>query len=636
MTHVKKIVLKHMLVASAAAVSLVCASGAGASGLAVPTWNDDLSVPLADTAQDGATVAPAANDTLRVRGAGPSSMFNRRSDHAGFSEDKLGRSFENYVRHVAAARGFTSTLNETSATNGTNAANVAWWAAAMRSTVRSNGTSLQNYSSLVDQALANSLQLGVFSELPAIRATGIDEAKGRFKPEFFTEARYADRNDPTTSVAQTRGSERLTDSDLSTEFGVRSRLKTGAEVTVSQRFSDYSTNQVEYNPREQSRSRTVVGLVQPLLRESGTVYNNSVKKIAEMETTASMEEFSRQAESHLLEINRTYWTLYLARSVYLQQKKSRDAVADIVTRITSREGVDSATLQVSRARAALAERDSELVRAKSAISNAEARLKALINSPELNSIGASAEIIPTDMPSVERVNLDESELVQDALSKRPEIQQAFIAYRTALLREGMAANESLPQLDLVMEGSLSGRDGDWKWGGALSDGWGSKPGYQIGVRFAVPLGHDDRKARYDRRKIESNQQSLQVRAAVETVMLELEVSANEYGVAHREMLRRADAVKFALEDQRIIRERWAAGLSAGQSGTDGVVYLDQLLNAQERVTRAEREFSEAQATFQVSSANLSRARGKLLSDLGLKVAQTENERGLPVFKLIKG
>jgi outer membrane protein TolC len=602
-----------------------------------PVWNDSVSAPVFSSVPQETVAAPAADTSaLRVRGDGATGVFGRRNDHAGSNEENLSRNFENYVRQLAVARGFTTSLNDAATGNGTTAANVAWWASDVRTSVRSNGTSQQNYAGLVDQALANSLQIGVFSELPAIRSTGIDEAEGRFKPEFFTEARYADRNEPTTSIAQTRGSERLTETDLSTEFGIRSRLKTGAEVTVSQRFTDYGTNQVEYNPREQARSRTVVGVVQPLLRESGGTYNKSVRKIAELETTASLQEFSRQAESHLLEINRTYWTLYLARSVYLQQKKARDSVADIVGRITSREGVDSATLQVSRARASLAERDSQLIRAKSAISNAEARLKALINSPELNSLGTSAEIVPGDIPFVERASLDEAQLVQEALKNRPEIQQSFLAYRTALLREGMAANESLPQLDLIMEGSLAGRDTDWKFGGALGDGWGARPGYQVGVRLAVPLGHDDRKARYDRRKIESNQQSLQVRAAVETVMLELEVSANEYGVAHREMLRRADAVKFAMEDQRVIRERWAAGLSTGQSGTDGVVYLDQLLNAQERVSRAEQEFSEAQATFQVANANLARARGLLLPNLGLKVAKVENERGLPVFKLVKG
>jgi outer membrane protein TolC len=624
--------------ASVTAAALIAGSAVAADHLVsvlVPSWTDDvIAVP-----QDGsaAVVASGADNrySLRERGAASSTLSARRSSNAGFNSEELSRQFEGYVRQIATLRGFTTTLND-DVTPSSDLSSVAWWSRAVQASLRSNGSVPQTYAGLVDQALANSLQLGVFAELPAIRSTGIAEAEGRFKPEFFTEARYLNRNEPTTSIAQTRGSERQKETDLSAEFGVRSRLKTGAEVTVSQRLSNYSTNQIVYNPNKQAKSRTVVGVVQPLLRESGTTYNNSVGKIAELETTASLQEFSRQAESHLLEINRTYWTLYLARSVYAQQLKARDAVSDIVKRITSRVNVDGATLQANRAKAALADRESELVRAKSAISNAEARLKALINSPELNNVGSAAEIIPTDMPRFERSDLNEAQLVQDALTSRPEIQQSFIAYRTALLREGLAANESLPQLDLIAEGSFSGRDNNWKLGGSFGDGFNSSPGFQLGVRFAMPLGKDDRKARFDRRKLESNQQSLQVRAAVETVMLELEVSANEYGVAHREMVRRADGVKFAMEDQRVLRERWASGLSASaQSGTEGVVYLDQLLNAQERVTRAEREFSESEVTFQVASSNLSRARGKLLGDLGLKVAQVENDKGLPVFKLLK-
>ncbi len=599
-----------------------------------PLFDSSLSGGAALAAVAGATATGIEPATLRVRGDGASGLLGRRSQHAGFDEQSLSSQFETYVRQLAMTRGFTASLDE-GATNDGSGIKGDWWNSRVQNALRSNAAVPSSYSGLVDQALNSSLQIGVFSELPAIRSTGIAEAEGRFKAEFFTEARYNDRNEPTTSISQTRGSQRLKESDLSAEFGVRTRLETGAEVTLAQRFSDYSTNQVEYNPREQARSRTVLGVVQPLLREGGTVYNKSVKKIAELETTASIQEFSRQTESHLLEINRTYWTLYLARSVYLQQLKARDAVADIVKSITSREKVDSATLQVNRARASLAERDSELVRAKSAISNTESRLKALINSAELGAMGTASEIVPTDMPNSIRAALSEGELVRDALTHRPEIQQAFIAYRTALLREGMAANESLPQLDLIAEGSFAGRDADWKLGGAFGDAYENSPGYQVGLRLAVPLGKDDRKVRYDRRKIETNQQSLQVRAAVETVMLELEVSANEYGVGHREMVRRAEAMKFAMEDQRVLRERWTAGLAVSQSGTDGIVYLDQLLNAQERITRAEREFSEAQVTFQVATANLSRARGKLLSDMGLKIIQADNDKGLPVFKLVK-
>jgi outer membrane protein TolC len=575
---------------------------------------------------------------LRPRGEGGTSWSELRSDNAGFRSEDIAKKFEDYVKAIVAARNLNSLAIEATAGADTSSLmSMSWWARPLQGALTSGAAQPQSLTALMDSAVTNSVQLNVFAELPAIRSTGIDEAQGRYQAEFFTEARYRNSNDPTTSLAQTRGSDRLRETDTSLEFGVRTRTRTGAELTIAQRFSDLYSNQIDYNPREQARSRTTLGVVQPLLRESGTQYNNSVERIAELETAAAEQEFARQAESHLLEISRSYWTLYLARAVLLQQQKSADAVTEIVERIQNRKGLDTAPLQLSRARAVLAERNAELVRARNAVRNAEARVKALINAPELTAAGAP-ELVPGDIPGADFVPAQMAGLVQDAIANRPELRQAFTGYRTALLREGMAANEALPQLDLILEGSMSGGDGDWRWGGAFGDQWEEGAGYQVGVRFAVPLGKDERRARLDRRKIESHQQRLQVQSAIETVLLELEVSGNEYVVAHREMLRRMESLRFANDDQRILRERWQAGLAAATStATDGIVYLDQLLSSQERVSRAERELVEAQATFQVAASNLSRARGTLLRDLGYKIVKERSQdTNLPVYRLVKG
>lgn len=137
------------------------------------------------------------------------------------------------------------------------------------------------------------------------------------------------------------------------------------------------------------------------------------------------------------------------------------------------------------------------------------------------------------------------------------------------------------------------------------------------------------------------QQALQARSTIDSVILELEVSSNELVTANNELVRRNEALKLAALDKRTITTRWQAGLSGGQgsngsdSSSDGVLYLDQLLAAQDRVTAAELDYAESQATAMVAAANLSRARGTLLTDLGYDIFRdTGGGTLLPTYRLV--
>lgn len=543
------------------------------------------------------------------------------------TNDTLARDLDTLVNQEVQARGLTDDLAKIDAPrfDDQRMQRVAWWG-------NPAVTTPVKLANLLTQASQNSIQIGVFSELPAIRATSIEEAKGRYVPELFGEGRYNRRDEPTTSLAQTRGSDRLEEKDAAFEFGVRARTRTGAEVTLSERFSNLDTNLIDYIPPEQSRSRTVLGLVQPLLREGGTPYNDAIVKIARIETQVAESEFARQAEAHLLEVVRTYWTLYLARAALAQQQRSAALVDSLVDRITKRTGLDQLTLQVNRARSVQAERRAALVRSESAVRNSQTRLRALINVP-----GLGVDLGTSELPANAYQPVGFKTLATQALESRAEVRQGLLSYRAALLREGMAVNEALPQLDLVLEASVNGRDGDYKFGKAFSDARDNDASYVAGLRFGVPLGHDERKARRDRRRIETNQQALQLRATVETTLLETQVAANEYDVAYAEMMRRAEAVQLAGEDQRVLGERYTsgAGLNANSptDATVGALYLDRLLDSQTRVVGAERELAEAQATFQVAAAAVSRAKGTLLADLGFRVVGEKAPNGLPRYRL---
>lgn len=508
-----------------------------------------------------------------------------------------------------------------------------WWLQRMQSGTGEGGTPLRlSLAFLYDSALINSAQIRVFGDLPAIRETIEREVAGRYTPRAYGEGRYEEMNDPTRNRANTRGSERLLQREQALEFGVRQRIVTGGEITVGQRFLNIATNSTDYAPNSQSRARTFITVVQPLLRDSGVVYTRSLHEVARLDARVAQAEFRRQAESHLLDIARAYWGLHLARAVHIQRTRAAANIRGLVTQIEGRSELDADPLLLSRARSALALREADLLRSLAAIRNAEARIRGLVNDPRFDAAGAG-ELLPTDASLSTYEPIPLQTVLERAVALRPEVQQLFLQHRAAVLREGQAQIEGLPRLDLVLEGNYGGRGLDtWQWGEAWRDTGRNtdRLGGVIGLRIEVPLGGDELRARLERRRLETRQIESQGRATLATIIAEAEVTLNEYNVAYREMAARAGAMRAAGRDLSIETERWQQGVAGGR-GEGAANALERLLAAQERLTDAEERLSTSEATFTLAFLALQRVQGTFTSLQNLEMQRIEDAARGPSF-----
>ena len=539
---------------------------------------------------------------------------------ANKSKEQVADLFEAFIEKVVRRRPLSKTPIAVRVRTSHNDLRRAWWRSRVRVPLqRQAGRAGVSLNSMISRALRHSHQIAVFGRIPAIRETGVTEAWGRYRPELFAEAKKERRNDPSNSFSQARGLSRGKFTDRAIEAGVRSRLLTGAEVVLSHRASRYRSNLTEYDPRRQGRHKTAVTLVQPLLRDGGIRHGRRIIRVAELDSQVAMDEFIRQAEQHLLEIVRAYWSIYRARAVFLQKEQLAHAAAQVISRLQARLGIDADPVQVSRARAAASSRTTDLLRARTAIKNAELRLLSLINDPAYDRRRAG-ELLPRDLPGHHAKRINERTLLRRALSDRPELRQAFAQFRAALVREGIAENEALPQLDLILEGTHHSGSNERLF--VSRSDTGNKYGYTAGLRFSVPIGTDERRARYRRRRIETIQQEQQVRAAIETVALELDVSKNEMAVAEAELGARFTALAHAQQELETIQSRW----SAGSRAESGLILLTELLDGQERLQRAEEAAVAAEAALAVANENLIRARGGYLDRHKISVVP-ENEFG---------
>lgn len=456
-------------------------------------------------------------------------------------------------------------------------------------------------------ALAHSQQVKVFSELPLIRETAIVEASAAFDWHAFLDGRWDDVSEPIgNSLTAGAGVRRFNDHNATANAGLRRRTFSGGSFEAAQRFGFQDNNSAFFVPDPQGSARLSLSFTQPLMRGRGKVYNTSLTVLAEIDKSVADLEFRRQLESHLLEVSRAYWALYLERAVLYQKINSYVRGKQVFDKLSLRREIDAPANQIVSAEASLKQRKSELMRARAAVKNAESRLRSLVNDPALNCV----ELIPADAPTFDWITVDMCEAVTVAAQCRPEIKQAIKQLNASCVRLDMSKNELLPVLNLVMETYASGlaADGDATiaWSRQFNTG---APSYGIGLQYEVPMQNRAAKARLRRRRLEARQIQSQYATTVETIRLEVEVAVREVQTSQKELSTKHAAMTARATQLDSLTKRWQ--MLPGEDVTASLA-LENMLIAQERLAQSEFEYLQSQLTYNLSLVNLKKATGTLL------------------------
>ena len=444
---------------------------------------------------------------------------------------------------------------------------------------------------------------------PQVRATYLAEYCADFDWRAFLETRVDDLNDPVGNTLTTGGPRRFKDLNLSTKGGLRRRTESGGEFEISQRAGWEDTNSIFFVPKTQGTARLQMNYTQPLLNGAGEAYNRSRIVLARIDANRSFDETAAELQDHLLKVAEAYWELYRTRAIFLQRDKVLAGAEDILETLGARQEVDALPRQVLRARAAVASRRSEIIRSAASIRNAESHLRLLVNDPAWQEAGG-VELIPTESPLNTHVALTLSGATQTALQNRPDVSHAIRDLRAAGLRLGVAKQDLLPKLDLVLSAYVAGLNGESAIGRSLGDQFGKgRPGYSTGLVFEVPLGNRAASARAERREWELNKAMNDFRTIVETGLTDVEISVREVETSYREMLSRYQSLLAAEHEAAYLDDRWRT-LPGDDRGT--TLLLEDLLTAQSRVAEAEADFVTAKVAYTVALLRSQRATGTLL------------------------
>jgi outer membrane protein len=507
-----------------------------------------------------------------------------------------------------------------------------WWQSYVGDSMRNNAMPRPvTINGLIAAALQHSSQIKVLSDSPLIRDTAIIEADAAFDWSTFVETTWNETNEPVGSVLTTGGPPRFLDKRFDFDSGFRRQTGVGGQFEVGQRYGYEDSNSVFFIPNSQGTARLTLSYTQPLLRGAGRAYNTSLIVLAQVDSAIARDDFSRQLQEHLLEITNAYWVLYLERASLLQRQRLYDRGRDILTELEYREMIDAVTNQIVRARAAVASRKSDLFRSAAAVKNAEGRIRALVNAPQLGLLD-EFELMPKDLPTTQYIPIDLRESLELAIRRRPEINVAMKQIRASAVRRRMSKNELLPALDMVLETYVAGLRGNSSIGDAFTQQFSEgAPSYTAGLQFEVPLRNRAARARFQRRQLELRQFEHQFKNTLHALQLEVEIAVREVHTSFREIESRFQSMNAAGTEVDYIGQRWQ--LLPGEDRSASLI-LEDLLDAQERLTVQEFAFANAQVTYNLALTNVKRAMGTLLQFEQVAMAKSE-ENGIPSIRLQK-
>lgn len=489
-------------------------------------------------------------------------------------------------------------------------------------------------TSLFTRALQYSSQIKVFSDLPLIRETTIQEAEGPYDFRLFAEGRLTDLDEPVGDDLKTGGPMRYEEYSKNLEYGIRKKFLTGTEVELKQNIGDMDTNSTFFNPEDQARTGTYLTISQPLLKRFGIAYNRSAIDLASIDHSIAGEELRRDVESHLLEVSRSYWGLYLERSLLLQKSQLAEKSEKIYRKMKQRTDMDVDRSLLARAKSQVNAHKLAAMQAEYAMLNAQSRIRALVNDPEMLS-EKGLEMVTRQLPSHKLFDVSFDKALQTTLDNRPEVAQAVKHIQSAYLRLERSENELLPDLDLFFQTYVKGLEGDYEYGTAYSNQFDEGgPSYVAGLRFEFPLGNNGAEARNLRNKLEIRQLLHQLDTTVENVLLETRVSYRELVKNYRSMVQSYQIMRADDEEVKALLARIDYLLAKNDPYGD-VLY--RLLDANERLTESEELFAKSELTYNYSLYNLYRAMGILVSTNNISFDEQtgETDDGLPVMHVRK-
>ncbi len=411
------------------------------------------------------------------------------------------------------------------------------------------------------------------------------------------------------------GADRLNEESLITRGGIRRSGRRGTIVDLAQEFEFLDSNSNFFDPTDQGKTRLSLSLSQPLLGRGGQVYNERLLTQARLDADISWNEMRSDVERRIADVVAAYWKLYELRCHLLQQNELLKRGRRIEEIIRARRGFDAGGIELAKARQRVARRVDRKVLLTAEVKKQQARLASLVGSEELSAAQGTLEMIPLESPVFPDIQFNLRDAVLQGIENRPEVRAAATDLESAALSIQVTRAELAPQLNAVVDTYLAGLNGNYNVFQSLVDQVSEgSPGVSAGLRYEMPSGRRAARSRHREAHHRYQQRSEDLREAIQLTRAEIETSLITVNTAMQQQRTKHRLLVTAINEERILTRRWE--MMGGDGAAVGTV-LENLLDAQQRRTDAEREWITAQSQYLSSLVNLQRAMGTLLMRKGI-------------------
>ena len=324
----------------------------------------------------------------------------------------------------------------------------------------------------ISLALSNNVDLDVVVNTTEASRYNLMLSWGVFDPLFLASFSRAHNESPATSTLVGAVVNRLDTYDG--RASLSQLTPWGGTFTLG-----YAANRTETNSsfaflNPSYSSNILLSLNQPLLRNFGITPSYWQIQIARNSFGSANLDYLRGVQTLVNSVEQAYWDLaYAVENLKVKQESLK--IAQDLNRITKiKIDVGSlAPIDIVQTEVGIAQAEQDIILAEGLIGDAQDRLKRnLTLDPKL----WTTPIMPTDsVQTDERMTIKVDEASAEAITRRPEVQQARLQLESDDIRYRYWKNESLPALNLV------GSYGNPGVGGTviLTDGNGNPTGQTI-------------------------------------------------------------------------------------------------------------------------------------------------------------
>ncbi len=462
-------------------------------------------------------------------------------------------------------------------------------------------------------AIENSPDLQVVRYEAMKSASDVFTAGGEFDPilsETYLHSKAEQIASPEYQTFARISSLQMTKSNSKTS--ISGKLKTGTLYDASFELDKESTTFTKFVP--QWSGGLTHTLSQPRLKGRGIV-NTARIRMAKNAKLMSEAQLRLATMNIVAEVVKAYWDLVGAAeglSVRQQSVANAERLLDIAQkRLDIGTG---AALEVLQAKAGVTSRQTELITARTQVSNAEDVLKQALNMRD-NGVFSGKRIVPTDRPKGDELDIEKLKDVDGQLKEsfdlafknRPEMTSGELEIETAKIDRSRAANEMLPQVDLTGS-AFQGKRGPMT--NDVFEGIFSRDDnmYSIGVKGQIVLGNRAARGAFNRADLTAKQAETKLEKTKQELMLRVRLATralytSQILIESNKQLSKLQETNVAAEEKRL-----RLGVSTSY----------RVLQMQTDLLAAQTQEVQARIGFEKALVDLRLAEGRILDTLGIQ------------------